>query len=367
MSVPLLDLKAQYESIQTEVDPAIQSVLDRCAYAGGPFVQRFEEEFAEFIGVNHAVAVGSGTEALWLMFVAMGISPGDEVITVSHTFIATVEAITMAGANPVFVDVDEHDATMDPGLLSAAITSKTKAIVPVHLYGQCANMAPILEIAEKQGVPVLEDAAQAHGATFGGRKAGSIGRAAAFSFYPGKNLGAYGEGGAVTTDDTAIAERVRMLRDHGQSQKYYHDIIGANSRMDGIQGAVLSVKLKHLRDWNERRRSHAETYRQLLAGNEQVQLIDERGDGNHVYHLMVARVPDRAIVLSRLQEEGIGCGIHYPIPVHLQKAYAHLQLTEGSLPVSESIASSIVSVPMYAEMTSAQVEEVVQALDRAVE
>lgn len=367
MAVPFLDLKAQYRSIKSEVDSAVHSVLDSCAYAGGPFVERFEEEFASFVGVKHAVAVGSGTEALWLMLLATGIGAGDEVITVPHTFIATVEAITMAGATPVFVDVNETDATMDPNQLEDAITSRTKAIVPVHLYGQCAQMAPILDVAARHGVLVLEDAAQAHGATYGGKSAGSMGHAAAFSFYPGKNLGAYGEGGAVTTDDAKVAERVRMLRDHGQSKKYYHDLVGANSRMDGIQGAVLSTKLKHLMDWNEARREHASLYHRLLHGHDQISLIGERGDGSHVYHLLVARVPNRDETIMKLKDAGIGCGIHYPIPVHLQRAYESMALPAGSYPVSESIAAEIVSLPMYPELTDQQIGEVVEELLNAVE
>lgn len=367
MSVPFLDLNAQYRSIKPEVDSAVHAVLDSCAYAGGPFVERFEEEFASFVGVKHAVAVGSGTEALWLMFLATGIGPGDEVITVPHTFIATVEAITMAGATPVFVDVNETDATMDPSQLEDAITPRTKAIVPVHLYGQCAQMAPILDVAARHGVPVLEDAAQAHGASYDGKPAGSMGHAAAFSFYPGKNLGAYGEGGAVTTDDANIAARIRMLRDHGQSKKYYHDTVGANSRMDGIQGAVLSTKLKHLTDWNEKRREHASLYRRLLNGHDQIAIIGERGDGSHVYHLFVARVPNRDETIMKLNNAGIGCGIHYPIPVHLQKAYASMALPAGSYPVSESLAAEVVSLPMYAEMTDQQIGEVVEELLNAVE
>lgn len=367
MAVPFLDLHAQYQSIKPQADAAIQAVLDRCAYAGGPFVEQFEEDFASFIGVDHAVAVGSGTEALWLMFAALGIGSGDEVITVSHTFIATAEAISMAGATPVFVDVNEFDATMNPAEVESAITPQTRAIVPVHLYGQCADMAPILEIGRRHGIPVLEDAAQAHGATYRGQMAGSIGQAAAFSFYPGKNLGAYGEGGAVTTNDAALAERVRMLRDHGQSRKYHHELIGANGRMDGIQGAILSVKLGYLNEWNAHRRANAAEYRRLLAGHDAITPIGERGDGRHAYHLMVVRVRDRDGVLQRLQDAGIGCGIHYPIPVHRQTAYAALGLGEDSFPVSEAIAASIVSLPMYAELTPSQIFEVVDALASAVE
>jgi len=275
MNVPFLDLRAQYATIKDEVNAAIQRVLDSCAFAGGPFVEQFEKEWASYCGVKHAVGVANGTEALWLALLALGIGAGDEVITVPNTFIATAEAVTYAGATPVFVDVDEAYYTMSPDLLEAAITPRTKAIIPVHI--------PIMEIARRHGLLVIEDACQAHGAAYKGRKAGSVGDAAAFSFYPGKNLGAYGEAGAVTTNDDELANKVRMLRDHGQSRKYYHDLIGWNARMDGIQGAVLSAKLKHLDDWCMKRRSRAAQYTELLRHVEGIVCPKEHPhEGRHI-------------------------------------------------------------------------------------
>ncbi len=266
MKVPFVDLKAQYESIRYEVAAAIQRVLESTAFAAGPFVAQFEKEFAQFCGTRYALGVNSGTSALWLALLACGVGPGDEVITVPTTFIATAEAISQTGARPVFVDINEDTYLMDPALLEGAITLKTKAIIPVHLYGQMADMDPIMECARAHGLYVIEDACQAHGATYKGRRAGSIGDAGCFSFYPGKNLGAYGEGGAVVTDNQRIAERIAVLKDHGQSEKYYHSVIGWNDRMDGIQGAVLSVKLKYLEEWNAARRSNARLYSDLRYG-----------------------------------------------------------------------------------------------------
>src|SRR4030066_173692 len=266
MKVPFLDLKAQYESIKDEIAVAIQQVLDKTAFAGGPFVAQFEKEFADFCKVSHAIGVGGGTDALWLALLGLGVGPGDEVITVPDTFIATAEAITYCGAKPVFVDVEETTYNMDPSKLEAAITKKTKAVVPVHLFGQMADMDPIMEIARKRKLLVIEDASQAHGAEYKGKKAGSIGDAGCFSFYPGKNLGAYGEAGAVITNNEELDRKIRMLRDHGQAKKYYHSLIGWNARMDGIQGAILSVKLKHLPAWTEGRRRNAALYGELLKG-----------------------------------------------------------------------------------------------------
>ncbi len=260
MKVPFLDLKAQYKTIREEISIAIQKVLDSCAFAGGPFVEEFENEFAKFCGCKYAIGVGSGTEALWLTMIALGIGEGDEVITVPNTFIATVEAISFCGAKPIFVDINKNYYTMNPALLEQAITPKTKAIIPVHLFGQVADMDPIMDVAKKHGLFVIEDTCQAHGAEYMGKKTGSIGDTGCFSFYPGKNLGAYGEAGAVVTNNMELNEKIRMLRDHGQSKKYYHDIVGWNARMDGIQGAILSVKLKHLSKWNEARRTNAKLY-----------------------------------------------------------------------------------------------------------
>ena len=371
MKVPFLDLKAQYVSIKDEVAVAIQQVLDKTAFAGGPFVAQFEQEFAEFCKTKNAVGVGSGTDALWLALLGLGIGPGDEVITVPNTFIATAEAISFCGAKPVFVDVDEKTYNMDPGLLEAAITPKTKAVIPVHLFGQMSDMDPIMEIARKRGLFVIEDACQAHGAEYKGRIAGSIGDAGCFSFYPGKNLGAYGEAGAVVTNDAELAKKIRMLRDHGQEKKYYHGVVGWNARMDGFQGAILSVKLKYLRKWNEERRQNAGIYNQTLSNLDTVILPHEEGYGKHVYHIYAIRVKNRDSLISALVEKDIHCGIHYPIPLHLQKAYQVLGLGKGSFPASEESAGEFVSLPMFPELTqekiifiSQEIREIVASSNR---
>lgn len=362
MNVPFLDLKAQYASIRAEVAVAMQEVLDSCAFVGGPFVEKFEKEWAAYCGVKHAIGVGNGTDALWLALLALGVGHGDEVITVSSTFMATAEAISMTGAKPVFVDISDKHYTMDSGLLEASITSRTKALLPVHLFGQVADMGPIMKIARKHGLHVVEDACQAHGATYKGSKAGSMGDAGAFSFYPGKNLGAYGEAGAITTNNDGVAEKIRMLRDHGQSKKYYHDVVGWNARMDGIQGAVLSVKLKHLDQWTEKRRQWASVYDAELEGAKGIVIPAARHEGKHIYHVYAVRVQERDRVLAELQAGGIGCGIHYPIPVHLQKAYA--DLARQVFPVAEKCAREFLSLPMYAELQEAQVRAVCDSLKR---
>ena len=360
MKVPFLDLKAQYESIKGEINTAIQDVLDSCAFAGGPFVEKFEKEWAAYCGVKHAIGVGNGTDALWLSLLALGVGRGDEVITVPATFFATVEAISLTGATPVFVDIEEKHYTMDPELLEAAITPRTKAIIPVHLFGQTSDMDPITAIAVRHGIPVVEDACQAHGATYKGKKAGSMGEAAAFSFYPGKNLGAYGEAGAVTTNRDDLAATMRMFRDHGQSRKYYHDIVGWNVRMDGIQGAVLTVKLRHLERWNEKRRQWAAVYDKELAGRPSIVTPASRADSRHIYHVYAVRVKEQDRLLAALQAEGIGCGIHYPVAVHEQKAYAGLN--GGSFPVAERCAREFLSLPMYAEMGEERAKAVAAAV-----
>lgn len=365
-SVPFLDLKAQYESIRADVDRAIKEVVASCAFSGGPLVERFEREFATYCQSKEAVGVGSGTEALWLVLLALGIGAGDEVVTVANTFIATAEAITMTGAVPVFVDVDPSTYTMDPSCLERAITPRTKAIIPVHLYGQAADMHPILECARAEGIFVVEDACQAHGAEYKGRRVGSLGHASAFSFYPGKNLGAYGEAGAVTTDDSALAETIRMLRDHGQRSKYHHDLVGWNCRMDGIQAAVLSAKLKHVDDWTAARRAHARAYLELLSGVEKVLPPKEADYARHVYHLFVVRVPERDKVLRELCEAGVHCGIHYPVPVHLQVAYKNSLCVSTGCAVTERCAPQLLSLPMFAELAEAQIERVVEELKRTV-
>jgi dTDP-4-amino-4,6-dideoxygalactose transaminase len=362
MNVPFLDLKAQYESIREEVATAIQEVLDKTAFAGGPFVARFEQEFAEYCQTQHAIGVGNGTDALWLALWGLGVGPGDEVITVPSTFIATTEAISLCGAKPVFVDIDEQTYNMDPALIEAAITPKTKAIVPVHLFGQTADMDPILEIARKHGLFVVEDACQAHGAEYKGKRAGSMGDAGCFSFYPGKNLGAYGEAGGVVTNNTDLAEKMKVFRDHGQAKKYYHQLIGWNARMDGIQGAILSVKLKHLPAWTEARRMNAAIYGELLASLNTVQIPKEARDNKHVYHVYAIRARARDELMSALGKQGIACGIHYPVPVHLQDAYKDLGLGRGSYPVAERCADEFVSLPMFPELRKDQIEYVVSEL-----
>jgi dTDP-4-amino-4,6-dideoxygalactose transaminase len=366
MTVPFLDLKAQYKAIHTELDAAIRQVMESSAFAGGPFVEKFEVEFASFCRSAHAVGVGSGTDALWLILLALGVGSDDEVITVPNTFIATAEAISFCGARPVFVDVDPFTYTMDPKGLEKAISPKTRAIIPVHLFGQMADMDPIMEIARRRGLPVIEDACQAHGAEYKGKRAGSIGVAGAFSFYPGKNLGACGEAGAVVTNDVELAGKVCMLRDHGQEKKYFHAAVGWNARMDGIQGAILSVKLKHIEEWNEQRRRHARKYGELLTGVPGV-IPPKEADGNrHVYHVYAIKVSKRDAVLTRLKEQGINCSIHYPVPIHLQKAYEHLKLTKGSLSIAERTAAEFLSLPMFAELTDSQMEYVIEALSSTV-
>lgn len=362
LQVPFLDLKAQHDPLRAELLAAIGEVIDRSAFAGGPMVAKFEEDFAAYGQTRFAVGVGSGTEALWLALLAQGIGPGDEVITVPNTFMATAEAISYCGARPVFVDVDEQTYTLDPRQLERAITPRTKAVIPVHLFGQMADMDPIMEIAQRHRLMVVEDACQAHGAEYKGRRAGSIGHAGCYSFYPGKNLGAWGEAGAVVTNDRALAEKIRILRDHGQETKYHHSCIGWNARMDGIQAAVLRVKLKGLDRGNAARRAHARRYDELLAGLEHLTVAPAAEYGVHVYHLYVVRVPERDRILQALAERGIACGIHYPKPVHLQDAYRSLGLGLGSFPVAERCAAEFLSLPMFPELTPAQIETVAREL-----
>ncbi len=336
--------------------------MDSCAFAGGPFVEKFEEEFAQFCGCRHAIGVGNGTDALWLTLLALGIGPGDEVITVPNSFIATAEAISLTGATPVFVDIDSSTYTMDPGCLKEAISDRTRAVIPVHLFGQMADMDPIMAVAKEKGIPVVEDACQAHGAECRGRRAGSIGIAAAFSFYPGKNLGACGEAGAVVTNDPEIARTVRILRDHGQDRKYFHRLVGWNARMDGIQGAVLSVKLKHLDDWNEARRNAASSYCALLAEFEELTLPMEAEYAKHVYHVFAIRISERDRLQKDLADRGIHCGVHYPVPIHLQQAYSQLGLVSGSFPIAELCSREFLSLPMYAELTQEQISDVAESI-----
>jgi len=364
MKVPFLDLKVQYQSIKDEIHAALQQVMENTAFAGGPFVAQFEKEFADFCGCRYAVGVGSGTDALWLSLLALDVGQGDEVITVPDTFIATAEAISFCGAKPVFVDVEESTYNMDPYLLEAAITSKTKAIIPVHLFGQTADMTPIMEIAEKYGLSVIEDACQAHGAEYKGKKVGSIGNAGCFSFYPGKNLGAYGEAGAVATNSEELADKIRILRDHGQAKKYYHNVIGWNARMDGFQGAVLSIKLKYLEIWNEARRQNAYLYNKLLKNMPGIITPEEAEYARHVYHIYAVRIQNRDDLINTLAKQDIACGIHYPIPLHLQEAYRRLGYKKGDFPIAEKSAAEFVSLPMFPELTKEQIEYIAEEINK---
>jgi dTDP-4-amino-4,6-dideoxygalactose transaminase len=360
--IPFLDLKAQYASIKDEVDEAALRVLASAQYVLGEEVAAFEKEFAAYCDTRHAIAVNTGTSALHLALLAAGIGPGDEVITVPFTFVASVSAICYTGARPVFVDIEPRTLTMDPTRIEAAITDRTKAIMPVHLYGQMADMAPIMEIAVRHGIPVIEDACQAHGAEYRGQRAGSIGVSGCFSFYPGKNLGACGEGGLVVTNDDATAATIRMLRDWGQEQRYHHTLKGFNYRMDGIQGAILRVKLGHLEKWTTARRTNARLYTSLLRDVETVTSPTEALDRRHVYHIYAVSSADRDSLRQSLDAVGIATGLHYPIPVHLQKAHADLGHREGDFPVSEQAAREVLSLPLYPEMTSDQISTVVEAI-----
>ena len=359
--IPYLDLAAQYRGIKSEIRAAMDRVLDTNAYILGPEVKAFEEAFAAAHDVRHAVAVNSGTSALHLALLALGVGPGDEVITTPFTFIATVAAIGYTGATPVFVDIDPGSFTLDPSKIEAAITPKTKVIMPVHLYGQPADMDPILAVAKRHGLHVVEDAAQAHLAEYKGRKVGSFGAIACFSFYPGKNLGAYGEGGAAVTNDDRYAATMRALRDWGQTERYRHAMKGYNYRMDGLQGAVLGVKMPHLDAWTEGRRRVAAAYREQFepAG---VALPKEMPYARHVYHVYAIRVADRAAAQRALQEAGIQTGIHYPIPVHLQEAWAELGYRRGDFPHAEQAADEVLSLPIFAELTAEHVARVASAV-----
>ncbi|MBY5317945.1 DegT/DnrJ/EryC1/StrS family aminotransferase [Rhizobium leguminosarum] len=363
--IPFLDIKAQYQSIKGEIDAAVLGVLASGQYVLGDEVAHFEREFADYCNVKHAIAVNTGTSALHLALLAAGVGAGDEVITVPFTFVATVSAICYTGARPVFVDVEPVTLTMDPAEVEAKITPRTKAIVPVHLYGQMADMDAIKAIAERHGIPVIEDACQAHGAQYKGHRAGSIGLSGCFSFYPGKNLGACGEGGMVVTNDDDQAKTMRMLRDWGQEQRYHHLLKGFNYRMDAIQGAILRVKLRYLEAWTEARRSHARRYSSLLAGLTDLTIPVEATDRRHVYHVYAIRSRDRDGLQRLLSAEGIPSGLHYPIPVHLQKAHADLGYQAGDFPVSEAAAREVLSLPIYPEMPVRHVDQVAAALEYA--
>jgi len=359
--IPYNDLKAQYHSIKNEIDTAVLRVLDSTQYILGEEVAAFEREFAGYCRASQAIGVNSGTSALHLALLAAGIGPGDEVITVPFTFVATVSAICYTGATPVLVDIEPDYFTMDPSKIEAAITPKTKAIMPVHLYGQPADMDPIMDIARRRSLTVIEDAAQAHGSDYHGRRCGSIAEIAGFSFYPGKNLGAYGEGGAITTTRADVAATCRTLRDWGRGERYEHRVKAFNYRMDGIQGAILRVKLRHLEAWTERRRQVAEWYATALD-QDTVRLPQARPGCRHVYHVYAVRTDDREKLREALDNQGIQTGVHYPIPVHLQPAHADLGYHAGDFPVAEQVAREVLSLPIFPEMTREQVQTVAEAV-----
>ncbi len=362
--VPLVDLVAQYHRYRGELDAAIREVLETGAFIGGPALKTFEADFAAWCGAPHAVGVGNGTDALYLILRALGVGPGDEVIVPANTFIATAEAAGLTGATPVFVDVDEASQLVDPAAVEAAITERTRAVMAVHLFGQLAPMARLAAICEARGLHLIEDSAQAHGARLGDRRAGALGVAAGFSFYPGKNLGAYGDGGAVTTADAELADRIRRLANHGRADKFGHEVEGVNSRLDGLQAAILGAKLRHLDTATAERQAAARRYDALLEGVPGVRRPTVLDPDGHVFHLYVIRVPDRDGLLAHLKADGIGAGIHYPQPLHLLGAYAHLGQTEGSLPVAERLAREILSLPMFPELTEAQQRRVVDSVRR---
>ena len=360
-TVPYVDLRAQYRTLRSEVLTALEEVCESTSFAQGRATSEFEAKFAAYCGVNHCVSLNSGTSALHLALRCLDVGPEDEVVTVSMTFIATAWAISYVGATPVFVDIDRVRRTLNPDQLEAAITSRTKAIIPVHLYGMPAEMDRIMAIADRHGLPVIEDAAQAHGAKYRNKRVGQFGRIACFSFYPSKNLGAYGEGGALITNNASIAQRARSFRDHAQSQRYSHDEIGYNYRMDGFQGAVLSIKLQHLDEWNTARNECARLYTELLKGSS-YKLPAHFPDSECVWHCYVIETPGRDRVRSALQEVGIHSAVHYPVPVHFQKAYAHLGYRSGDLPVTEALCEQCLSLPIYPELSKEKISRVASVL-----
>jgi dTDP-4-amino-4,6-dideoxygalactose transaminase len=363
--IPLVDLKAQYATIRDEVRHAIDEVLESMQLTIGPNVKAFDQEFASYIGSKHSIGVGSGTDALQLAIRACGVSGGDEVITVSHTFFATVEAILYANARPILVDIDEKTMLIDPAAVAAAITPRTKAIIPVHLYGRTVDLKPLRQIAQDRNITIIEDAAQAHGALLDdGKKAGTGGRVNCFSFYCSKNLGAYGEAGSLTTNDDRLAEELRALREHGQSMRYYHPVVGYNARLDEIQAAILRVKLKRLDQWNARRRELARMYDERLKGSGVTGPEIPSDIRRHVFYTYTIRVPGgrRDDLRKYLGERGIGTQIHYPVPIHLQQSAEFLGYRKGDMPVTEKVASEVLSLPMYAELTDQQLERVVDSV-----
>jgi dTDP-4-amino-4,6-dideoxygalactose transaminase len=361
MNIPLVDLRKQYQPLKDEIIRGMEQALEGMHLFLGENVQAFEKEFAQFGGGKHRIGVSAGTAALHIILRAMDIGAGDEVITVANTFIATAEAIVLAGARPVFVDINPGTYLMDVGQIEAKITPRTKAILPVHLYGQTAEMDPIVEIAARHGLKVIEDACQAHGAEYKGRRAGNLGDAAAFSFYFSKNLGAYGEGGFVATSDDELARRVRMIRDHGSERRYYHDLIGWNARLDELQAVVLRAKLPHLEAWNEARRGHAARYDEFFKGTPMVTPV-VCSKNLHVYHLYVIRAAQRDALQAHLKSQGVATGIHYPVPIHLQNAMANLGYGPGDFPVTERVAGEILSLPMYAELTDEEIAYIAGSL-----
>lgn len=361
MTIPLVNLKKQYAPLKEEILAGIEKVFDGMMLFLGENVQALEKEFAEYCNTKFGIGVSDGTVALQLILRAMDIGPGDEVITVSHTFIATAEAIMLVGAKPVFVDIDPQTYLMDVNLIEAKITPKTKAILPVHLYGQTVDMDPIMDIASRHGLKVIEDACQAHGAEYKGRKAGSLGDAAAFSFYYSKNLGAYGEGGFITTSDPELNRKVRMIRDHGSEKRYYHDLLGMNARLDEIQAVVVRAKLKHLDKWNQARRDHAAMYNDLLQDLPITTPINAM-DVLPVYHLYVISISERDMLQAFLKEKGIGTGIHYPVPIHLQNSMASLGYKFGDFPHTEKAVNEILSLPMFAELTKDEITYIARTI-----
>jgi dTDP-4-amino-4,6-dideoxygalactose transaminase len=360
--IPYLDLPAQMRPLRPEIDAAIARTLDNCSFCLGPDVAQFEKDFARFCGADHAVGFNSGTSALHVAMLLLNIGAGDEVITTPSTFVATSWAISYVGARPVYVDIDEQTFNLDPGLLAKAITPRTRAIMPVHLYGHPCDLDPLLAICQKHGLPLIEDACQAHGARYRGRVVGTFGKLSGFSFYPGKNLGAYGEGGALVTNDAAMAARARSLREHGSTRRYYHDEVGFNYRMEGIQGAVLGVKLKHLDSWTRERRRVAHRYHELLSATP-LRLPLEAPYAESCYHLYVVRHPRRDELKQHLEANRIGCALHYPVPLHLQQCYSELGYEAGDFPVAEQAARECLSLPIYPELSESQIQRVAAVIN----